>query len=807
MRAMVWRFFVCAVAVFGLSAARGADAERFEVLKGIHYYQVGEGAAILQTNNCYRFSAQVYASVAPAPGVAGSVLAAAVTTPKSQRIDLLADQDGDPFRFRDRFDPDDRFAFENFFPNGTYSLFIRGRNDGDHTMTFSITGDQYPQPPILNDYNGAQSLPYNQYNEISWRPFVGGTASDFIQVQIEDGNGNNIWETPDFGEAGALNGLDTRTVIPARQLAPGSVYFGTIRFVKVLSSGSRQYAGVPGTAGYFTRTEFVLRAVSSTVDSVVDRVQVWRRQRWDQSVVDGVLREQIVEWEFLARLDTVETNQVASVGLGLPGSTNDVFLISDPLGDDEFELSRELETSLTSFLTLYPNGPYTFNVNRRDAKTERVVVDLPDGTFAPPPRILNVTSFANHPGRTNLVVAWEPWSGAGPLDFIRVALFDEGTNTWDTANFSSPKRLKADTTYVVIPGEALIPGHDYRVEVHFYHVTVNGTRISPGALVFGGFDTQTRVEFTTGLPDVKSFRVAEGQYMWQRGTDPIHILPDPNGRFRFEASAIGATTNSLLAAQVTVPTGVNLELARAANADAFELSRTNIEISAEALAANYPTGIYRFHFATVNDGAKTSVVNVASTELPPIPHVRLFTNLTSLSFDSPYNLTWTPWVGANTNTDSIRFTLYAPGNNLVFDSDDGDALLATTNRVIIPAKAFEKNDKTVFIARLRFERREKSEDPLYPGARATAARFSETAVYIATMPGFKIRFADVDPRVFTISGLKTGGTYALSVSSDLSTWTRVKTLRILTLEDRTQKFTNNVTDGAAFYRWEYVVPP
>src|SRR5688500_5522432 len=120
MRAIFWSFFVCALAAFGLIDARGADAGRFEVLKGRHDYQVGAGAAILQTNNCFRLSAKVYAEIKPARGVLGSVMAAAVTTPRGQRIDLLADQDGDPFRFRDRFDPDDGFAFENFFPNGTY---------------------------------------------------------------------------------------------------------------------------------------------------------------------------------------------------------------------------------------------------------------------------------------------------------------------------------------------------------------------------------------------------------------------------------------------------------------------------------------------------------------------------------------------------------------------------------------------------------------------------------------------------------------------------------------------------------------
>lgn len=803
MRAIRWTILRCVMVALGFVSASGADAKRFEVLKGIYYYQIGEGAANLQTNNCYRFNALVYATVKPAPGVAGSVLAAAVTTSKSQAIDLLPDQDGDPFRFRDRFDPDDRFAFENFFPNGTYSLFIRGRNDGEHTMTFSITGDQYPQPPILNDYNGAQSLPWNQYNEISWRPFVGGTTNDFIQVQIEDLNENNVWETPDFGEAGALNGLDTRTVIPARQLSPGSAYFATIRFVKVLSNGSRQYSGVPGMAGYFTRTEFVLRAVSSTVDSVIDRVQIWRRARFDQSVLDSVLRPQ--PFEFVAKLDTVTSNQVTTVGLGLPNSPTNIFLISNP-GGDEFEVSREADTTADSFLGFYPNGPYIFDVKRTDTKSERVVVDVPGGDFVAPPRIVNVTAFANHPGRTPLLVSWQPWTGAGPLDFIRVELLDEGVKTWDTANFNSAKRLKPETTYVVIPGEIFIPGHQYRLEVHFYHVTVSGTRISPGALVFGGFDSQTRVEFAAQVGDVKSFRVAEGQYLWQRGSEERDFEGDPAGRFRFEANAVGGTINSLLSAQVITPPGGLVALEPSPVLPGLEFVRTNIESSVEALAANYPAGVYTLRFNTANDGAKTSDVTIASTELPPIPRMSNVFVLTQLTYDAANTVSWSPWSTADTNTDTIRFTVEDSSGDIKFESDSVDGFSALSTGLIVPKGKL--TDRTVYIGRLRFERRLRSESPYYPGARGTSAVFSEAKFYVATLPEFKIKRIRLSPpneMTFTVTNLNSTADYKLSVTTDFKTWTPVKTVRTgSTVASRIQSYTNTLDGERAFYRWEMV---
>src|SRR5437868_4730739 len=138
------RLFLFALTAFSFLTARAVDVKRFELLKGIHYYQIGEGVAYLQTNNMYRFTAQVYADVV------GDVLGASVLTSGSQNLKLLADPDGDPFRFRDKFD--NAFGLENNFPDGTYNFTIVGLHDNSHTMTLAINGGSYPAAPILNNY-------------------------------------------------------------------------------------------------------------------------------------------------------------------------------------------------------------------------------------------------------------------------------------------------------------------------------------------------------------------------------------------------------------------------------------------------------------------------------------------------------------------------------------------------------------------------------------------------------------------------------------------------------------------------------
>src|SRR5258706_13724047 len=111
------RFLLFFLTVSNFGVASGIDVNRFELTKGIHYYQISTGSAQLQTNNAYRFTVQVYADVV------GDVLGSSIYTPKAQQIDLLPDSDGDPFRFRDKFD--DAFGLANNFPNGTYQLGIR----------------------------------------------------------------------------------------------------------------------------------------------------------------------------------------------------------------------------------------------------------------------------------------------------------------------------------------------------------------------------------------------------------------------------------------------------------------------------------------------------------------------------------------------------------------------------------------------------------------------------------------------------------------------------------------------------------
>jgi hypothetical protein len=795
MRSQFFRTIIFALSALFLASARGVDVKRFELVKGIHYYQIGEGSAILQTNNAYRFTVQVNADVV------GDVLGSSVYTPKIPRIDLIADKDGDPFRFRDKFD--DSFGLENNYPNGTYQLGIRGLHDGDHTMSFAIAGNSYPAAPVINDYTGLQNLVYNQYNDISWQPFAGGTTNDYIQLQIEDLLGHNIWQTSDFAENGALNGLDTHTLLPPGTLSPGAVYVGTLQFFKNLYSASRDYPGARGTVGYYTRTEFTIRPKSVGLTPVVDRLQIWRTLRYEQ-LISGVFRAEDYPWEFSTQLDTVSSNQLVDVKVRVPGRAESVGLLeSDPT---QFAASEAFLTNKSAFLEIYPDGAYSYDLTRPDSTRQTYTVNVPAGDFVAPPVLHDPESiqYQNHPFGQDLTVEWDPWTTGAEPDFIRVELEDGGSKIWDTSSFTSVKHLTPDVTSVTIPGTNFIAGHSMKLDVHFYHVNFADTAVIPGAMTFGGFETRTRIRFTNQLSDVTAFGVAEGKYVWQHGEGDYQA--DPNVPFSFDATVTAAAFGSVKSGALDIPSrgtlGVPADAASGQNLRMFIP-----EPSAQLLTQLYPPGDYQFHFDTAHDGVRTSTITVDSGDFPPIPHLTNFVKLGTFGTGTTNYIGWEPW--GNDKTNHVLFSLRSlSGAPVIPKSGSGsDFIDVNTNMFEIDPGTLSDNQS--YVGRIRFENRSHVENSSYPGARGTASVFTEVSFYVTTLIASNFKFLPRAPLMLpsgdismTIQNLLPPRSYNLLVSDDLRNWTTVTNLIFKTNKVTSLTLTNTPSLERGFFRME-----
>jgi hypothetical protein len=166
----------------------------------------------------------------------------------------------------------------------------------------------------------------------------------------------------------------------------------------------------------------------------------------------------------------------------------------------------------------------------------------------------------------------------------------------------------------------------------------------------------------------------------------------------------------------------------------------------------------------------------------------------------------------NTNTDTIQFSVERLNGAPVFSSEDSNTkhpLLPTSTSVIIFSAHGSTSSELVanqsYIARLRFERRIKSESATYPGARGTGAVFSETAFYISTFDASKLYKAAASfDRTNSIVQIKVGTSpqigrsYAVYETRDLRTWNYVTTANVTSTN--IILFTTPPSDPAVYYK-------
>jgi len=134
--------------------------------------------------------------------------------------------------------------------NYTFNVYSNALNTLTGTNNLS-TGIVQPPAPHVANYTAAQSVNPSQTFTLSWDAFSGGTASDFIYVNVGD-----IFTTPEPGAPGALPGTVTSIQIPAGTLAANSNYQSYVTFYHVLATSNATYSTIAyrGASTQFTLT-------------------------------------------------------------------------------------------------------------------------------------------------------------------------------------------------------------------------------------------------------------------------------------------------------------------------------------------------------------------------------------------------------------------------------------------------------------------------------------------------------------------------------------------------------------------------
>ncbi len=147
-------------------------------------------------------------------------------------------------------------TYDATFPAGNYSFFVQGTTNQTVVVNLPTTATM-PQPgaPHVTNYVAAQGVDASQAFVLGWDAFPGGTAADYIDLDIGSDFGS-----PDPAKPGALTGTARTFTIPAGTLQPDTTYSSQIGFYRHVGTTNATYA----TAAYrATYTEFNLITIPS----------------------------------------------------------------------------------------------------------------------------------------------------------------------------------------------------------------------------------------------------------------------------------------------------------------------------------------------------------------------------------------------------------------------------------------------------------------------------------------------------------------------------------------------------------------
>lgn len=161
-------------------------------------------------------------------------------------------------------------ALDAAYPNGNYTFSIQAVGSNQQvTLTFPSTLAQ-PPAPHLSDFDAGQSINASQPFTLSWDAFSGGTASDYIYVEL-----GGVFQTPGPGTNGALKGTVTSVVIPANTFQPNQSYPGSVTFYHLLlATNGASYVSLMYRA---TITEFTLNTAAASPVTMVLTNTLWSK--------------------------------------------------------------------------------------------------------------------------------------------------------------------------------------------------------------------------------------------------------------------------------------------------------------------------------------------------------------------------------------------------------------------------------------------------------------------------------------------------------------------------------------------------
>src|SRR5262249_33129953 len=140
-------------------------------------------------------------------------------------------------------------------------LNIETATNGTCGVTIPLPTPVYPNTPHVSNWTAAQAIDGSADFTLRWDAYTGGTTNDFVQVRVE-GDMGDLFNSPEPGAPGGLDGTSTSVVIPGGTLAPGARYRATLLFANVLTMAPGICGDAVGISAFHKETEFAIVTVN-----------------------------------------------------------------------------------------------------------------------------------------------------------------------------------------------------------------------------------------------------------------------------------------------------------------------------------------------------------------------------------------------------------------------------------------------------------------------------------------------------------------------------------------------------------------
>jgi hypothetical protein len=128
-------------------------------------------------------------------------------------------------------------GLEQALPNGTYALNVSGGGTPSSTPVTVTTGEI--GSTIFTNFDALQAWSEPRVR-FTWAPISGGNADDIITFTVARANGTILYESPEFGEPGALDGRATSIEVDGLPLdEPLTARLLYIRYAFSFANGNR----------------------------------------------------------------------------------------------------------------------------------------------------------------------------------------------------------------------------------------------------------------------------------------------------------------------------------------------------------------------------------------------------------------------------------------------------------------------------------------------------------------------------------------------------------------------------------------